>query len=221
LGSPLSAFGLFRQQQAGEGRKIELGGEGEVGALLAVFYKGSSYVEINPSRSGSEDEKIIESLARQVNAVIPGEPVIPVEAALFPEGSLVAGSQRYVDENLISSSYLGRGLTALYSEMGTEGQVRLFFGLPANAPEARERFDRFRSELNDSAPLRIGDSAGAVGKTQYQGLSAICLWRKYIFGATGLQNRESARPQLEALLEKLRKYDSIQQTERRTNEHEK
>ena len=207
LGNPLSAFGIFRQRQASEDRRTNLGVEGTIGSYLAVFYKGSFYVEINPLRDGSENEKVLESLARQVEKVIPGDSKLPAEVSIFPEENLVDGSERYADENLISSSYLGRGLTALYSNKGTDGRSRIFFGLPEDAADARQRFERFRSELKEAVPFRIGDAEGVLGKTPYQGLSIICLWQRFIFGATGFSNPDGVRPLLEALFNNLRRYD--------------
>jgi len=207
LGSPLSAFGIFRQRQTSEDRTIALGVEGTIGSYLAVFYKGSHYIEINPLRDGSEDERILESLARQVEKVIPGDSKLPAEIAIFPEEKLVKGSQRYVDENLISSSYLGRGLTALYSGKEADGRTRLFFGLPEDAENARKRYERFRSEMKMAVPFRIGDADGVFGKTPYQGMSVICFWRRFIFGATGFANPDGARPLLEALLKNLSRCD--------------
>jgi hypothetical protein len=207
LGSPLSAFGIFRQRQTSEDRRTHLGAEGTISSYLAVFYKGSFYVEINPLRNGSEDEKILESLARQVDRGIPGDSKLPAEVSIFPRENLVDGSERYADGNLISSSCLGRGLTALYSGKGTDERSRLFFGLPKDAADARSRFERFRSELKEAVPFQTGGAEGVFGKTPYQGMSIICLWRRFFFGATGFASPDGARPLLEALLQNLSRYD--------------
>jgi hypothetical protein len=207
LGHPLSAFGIFRQRRAPEDRTIDLGVEGTLSPYLAVFYKGSFYVEINPLRNGSEDEGILERLARQVEKTIPGDSKLPAEVSIFPGEKLVAGSQRYADENLISSSSLGRGLTALYSGQGTVGGIRLFFGLPENPADANNRFERFRSELKEAVPLRIGDANGVFGKTPYQGLSVIFLRQRFIFGAIGFSNLDEVKPLLESLLNSISRYD--------------
>ena len=207
LGNPLSAFGIFRQRRASEDRTIDVGVEGTVSPYLAVFYKGSFYVEINPLRDGSEDEKILESLARQVDQGIPGDSKLPAEVSIFPVEKLVAGSQRYADENLISSSCLGRGLTAIYSGQGTDGGIRIFFGLPENPADASNRFERFRSELKEAVPFRIGDADGVFGKTPYQGVSVIFLRQRFIFGAIGFSNLDEVKPLLESLLKNISRYD--------------
>ncbi len=131
LASRLSAFGAYRQQRDESSGELKVGVEGSTIEYLTTFYKGSHYIEIIPAGSESEDVPTMKKLASHVAAAIHGETELPPEVGLFPQKDLIAGSERYVDENLLSYSVMGRGLTAHYNQ-GGDTELRVFLALPAD-----------------------------------------------------------------------------------------
>ena len=204
LGSRLSALGSFRQQREEEASSLGAGVEGAIINYLAVFYKDKYYVEIIPLTSGNNDVAAMKLLAAYVDGVVPGSKDLPPELALFPPDGLIPKSERYVDESLISYSFMGRGLTALYKEGGKDKELRVFIALTPGESAAAEIYKGFSAKMNQPGPIRIGDREGVKGDLPYRGASLACVSGRFVYGCMGVGDEKKAASILVAVGEKLK-----------------
>jgi hypothetical protein len=205
LGSPLSAFGAYRQQREADAKPYSAGAEGAMIDYLTVFYKDKFYTEIIPQTGGDDDVGAMQLLAAWADSLIPGEKTLPPELALFPPDGLVKGSERYVDESLISYSFMGRGLTAVYKLPGQDKELRVFIALTAGPDKAAEIFKGFQGKMKEPQPLAIGGVEGAKGELPYRGLSLACMQGPFVYGCMGAGDEQKAAALLAALGERLKK----------------
>jgi hypothetical protein len=204
LASRLSAFGAYRQQRDSEAENADIGVECAVLDYLTTLYKGKYYIEIIPAGTGSEDPQTMKKLAAQVTEMVPGETDLPPEVNLFPEENLIEGSERYVDENLLSYSVMGNGLTAHYKQPG-DSDLRVFLALPEDTAAAKKVYDGFLEKIEDTSLRKLEKAQGIKGTTPYRGTAIMYLRDRFVFGCLSVQDEEYARTVLEALYEKLKR----------------
>ena len=205
LGSGLSAFGSYRQQRDESAEALNVGAEGAILDYLAVFFKGPYYIEIIPMESGENDVEAMKLLAATVDAQIPGTTKLPPELELFPKDMLVAGSERYVDENLISYSFMGAGMVARYQLPGAEKENRVFIAITKGDFRAFATMTEYQNMFEDPVPVRFGPAKGLKGKEQYRGITLVGKYNKYVFGCLDVEDEEACSKLLWAVAEKLRK----------------
>ena len=206
LNSRLSAFGAFRQQRESSAADIKIGCEGAITDYLTVFYKGNFYVEIIPMTSGDDDVGSMKLLAGHVVKLIPGAVEFPPEVGLFPQKGLIRGSERYVDENLLSYSFMGKGLVAQYLIEGEEKEIRVFISLTDNEKMAQDILKEYYGKLQSPSSIKIGDLTGFTGKEPYRGTTMLASWKQLVFGCIGVENEMKSIDLLNAVhlnLEKL------------------
>ncbi len=206
LGSDLSSLGAFRQQREEDAENYAVGVESALIEYLTVFYKDKYYVEIIPLRGGDDDVGAMRELAKWVDGMLPGEKTLPPEMSILPAEGLIRGSERYVDESLISYSFMGRGLTANYGEPVQEKEVRVFIGFAPDQGKADEIFTEFAGKLTNSQKITVGGSDGVKGELPYRGVSIACRYGSYVYGCMGVVDEKNATDLLIALGEKLKKY---------------
>jgi len=204
LGSDLSAFGSFRQQREEGAESMEAGAEGSILDYLAVFYKDRYYVEIIPM-SGDDTMPLMRRIAAEVEKNIPGEAVVPQRVKLFPEKDLVGGSERYVDENLISYSFMGRGLVAHYTPGGGDREVRVFIAIAEDEAKAKAVFDEYKGKLENPAPVTIAGAQAVKGREPYRGTTIVAQYKNFVFGCLDVKDEEAETALLAATLENLKK----------------
>ncbi len=205
LGSPLSAFGAYRQQKEEGANDLGIGAGGAITDYLAVFHKGPHYIEIIPMDSGDDDIRDMTRIAEQVAGRIPGGTALPREVGLFPDSRLVPGTERYVDENLISYSFMGRGLVAEYDIPGQDKPVRLFMALPTDPAAVGRIMTAYRERFTESEPVSVGGREGTAGQEPYRGTTVIVQLKTAVIGALGVENRDAVLPLLTALADNLTK----------------
>jgi len=204
LGSRLSSFGSYRQQREEEAKLFSAGVEGAIIDYLTVFYKDKYYVEIIPMSGGDDDTGAMTLLAGWVDSILPGSKDLPPELSLFPPDGLVTRSERYVDESLISYSFMGRGLTAVYKDPGQERELKLFIAFTPGPDQAGEIFKGFQSKMTQTQHLTIGGAEGVKGELPYRGPSIACVSGSYVYGCMGVSDEKKATDRLTTLGEHLK-----------------
>jgi hypothetical protein len=139
-----------------------------------------------------------------VDGLLPGTKDLPPELALFPQEGLIPRSERYVDESLISYSFMGKGLTALYKEGGKEKELRVFIALSPSESAAAEIYKGFAAKMTKTETVRIGGSEGIKGDLPYRGSSMEVTSGKYVYGCMGVGDEKKAASILVSIGEKLK-----------------
>ena len=189
LGSRLSAFGAYRQQREEGSDNLDIGCEGAITDELAVFYKGVYYVEIIPLETEYATQEKMILLANHLEKLIPGDNDIPPEITLFPKEGLIPGSERYVDEALLSHSFMGRGLTATYT-FPEENEVRAFIALTDSNKQTEDIVEKYKKMMENNSPVTIGSFQGIKGKEPYRGTVILGICRHYVFGCLNVVNEQ-------------------------------
>lgn len=210
LATPLSAFGAFRQQREDDAADYSAGVECALIDYLTTFHKDRYYVEITPRSSAgdSDDLGVMKELAAWVDALLPGAKTLPPELAILPAEGLVPRSERYVDESLISYSFMGRGLAAFYREPPEEKDVRVFVGFAPDSVKAEEIFTAFTGKMTNLQKITDGELSGVRGELPYRGISIAYRDGRHLFGAMGITDEATAVKRLSALAGNLKKYDA-------------
>lgn len=205
LGSNLSAFGAFRQQREEDASPLKIGAEGAQTDYLTVFWKSDRYVEIIPMSSGDPDLEGMKFLAKEIDKKIKAKPSLPKELSLLPQKGIKKGSERYVDENFMSYSFMGRGLTAVYSPAGGTDQFRVFIGLGDNVSSAEKIISSYKEKLQEQEIIKIGKMEGTKGKEPYRGTSIIAREGKFVYGAVDVKNESETLDILKQIQKNLKK----------------
>lgn len=206
LADALSGLGSYREQKDEEASSLGVGTEGYLADYLAAFYKNKYYVEITPTGSGDLDKDAITKLSADVEKTIPGNSILPPEIKIFPLDGMKPGSERYYGESLLSYSFLGKGLSALYSQKDGENDLRVFVSLAGSAEASSKTSDEFVKVLKNATKISLGGKVeGFKGELAYRGNSMIFHTGKYAFGCIGVIDEQKAVSILQKLLENLNK----------------
>ena len=122
---------------------------------------------------------------------------------------LIAGSERYVDENLLSYAVMGRGLTALYDQ-GGDSELRVFLALPDNNEEALKVYNGFNEKIKNGTLAKLEEAQGIKGDTPYRGMAVMYIRDKYVFGCLSVKNEDVATDVLGKLYSTLKKKGLVQ-----------
>ena len=204
LGGPLSAFGSYSQQRETDAAELNAGLGGAITDYLSVFHKGPYYIEIIPMSSGTDDIDNMKQLAAAIDTRIPGSPTLPAELGYLPTEGQTPGSLRYMDENLLSYSFMGRGIYATYPIEGQDKELRIFISFLDDLSKTKPMFDEYLTKLQNSSTVRLGDLEGHKGTEPYRGTTLLFTSGKFVFGCLGAENEGAALKLLAATLENLK-----------------
>jgi hypothetical protein len=206
LADALSGLGSYREQKDNEAAPLGIGTEGYLADYLAAFYKNKFYVEITPTGSGDLDKDAITKLSADVEKTIPGDTIIPPEIKLFPQEGIKPGSERYYGESLLSYTFLGKGLSALYNQKDGENDIRVFVSFAGSVDASLKTSEEFVKVLKNTSKVSLsGKLDGIKGEMAYRGNSMIFHSGKYAFGCIGVIDEQKALVILQKLLENLNK----------------
>ena len=212
LADRLSALGSYRQQKDEDTTEMNVGTEGYVIDYLSAFYKEKYYVEIVPMDEGDITE--MKHLAGYVEKSIPGTTEPPQELKLFPQDGLIPNSEMYFGESLLSYSFMGKGLSAMYKQEQDNKEIRIFISLKESEKQAKITVEEFRERLEKNISWienNFGDItvSGVSGTLAYRGNSVIFSYDKYVFGCISYTNFEETNLLLVKLFQNLKTFTNI------------
>jgi len=126
------AFGIYASERSSSYNFIDIGSQGYVVDGVLNFFKGNYYVKI---RTNSEKLKTLqaeESLARRVEALLPGEKEMPALLSLFPQEGRKLNEETYINESVLGHQFLNKAFRAVY-QAGNE--TFSIFLIKSSSPE--------------------------------------------------------------------------------------
>ena len=138
---PVQAFGMYASESYPEATPVNVGAQGYADGSVLNFWKGKYYVKITASSEESDVLKTVMDIAVHIATKIPGKAELPRIISLLPRWNMVAGSERYLLDDILGYAFLKNGVTAKYRVDGDE--LVLFVIDCRSAEKATEVFARF------------------------------------------------------------------------------
>jgi len=204
----LSALGCYREQKDDESSPLSAGTEGYLAEYLSAFYKDKYYVEITPVDSGDLNVEEVKKLSSDVEKKIPGKAEIPPEISYFAQNNLITGSETYFGESLLSYSFLGKGMSALYNQNNSDSELRVFISMAESKEKAKSIYDEFVKTLKETNKTTLGKLEGTKGELAYRGASEVFAYGNFVFGCIGMKDEMAANATLNKILENISATDS-------------
>ncbi len=113
------AFGIYSSERSSEYNFIDIGSQGYLVDGILNFFKGSYYVKIRTNSEKPKIRKAEESLARRIEASLPGEKSMPEMLSLFPKEGKINNSETFINESVLGHQFLNRAFKAVY-QAGSE-----------------------------------------------------------------------------------------------------
>jgi hypothetical protein len=142
MGTDLGAFGLYTSIRPPGAEPVDWGAEGFRSGTVGAAWKGRFVVHGGADDEETELTAMLDRLISGIIGTAPGSTDEPEIIAALPADGLVAGSRRYLAEDLLGHQFLPGGVLATYRLGDLEGQ--LFFsdlGSSAAAAEALSKLE--------------------------------------------------------------------------------
>jgi hypothetical protein len=187
MGTPLCAFGLFRQLQERHAHGIGTESAGEPRRIS--FWKSSLYSEVVDKSLEPVPDSMLASLARALSRRLPGDTNFPMEIRLLPEPGKIAGSEQYRMSGFLSRSFLNNVISAQYTRPA--GACTLFVMISPSDSAAAALLSLIGKAYN-------GDDTSAPKVSAFASRSRVA-------GCVGCTPKEFEKKWFGVLLEQLRK----------------
>ncbi len=132
MGNPLSAFGIYRNENPPLDDSVAIGAETQFSDFLAVMFSGRYYVKVE-SIKGKVSEGNSRSLMEELYSVLGGGETFPAELALLPAEGKRPETEYYIRDNFLGVSELSNALFARYER---DGLTFRRFVIPNQDPNA-------------------------------------------------------------------------------------
>jgi hypothetical protein len=189
MGTPLSAFGVFRREYAGDAIAIE---EATAATLSlpyqALLVKGNTYAKVNVFE-GELTEDVGRELLLGLAQGLPGGTAVPTELDLLPSEGKVAGSEGYKPSAFMGLVELTDCVYAEYANEGGE-PWQGFVVLPEAASAVWDGLSA------DWIPMELGTVPVLYREVPYLGLVGVARTDTGLFGVSGAANEAELRDRL-------------------------
>lgn len=198
----LCGFGIYSTERDNQAARVDIGSEGYVSDNALHFWQGPYYVKVTAFETGKAEQ--LEQLARAVSAKLDAPAGNPPQLAAFPEEGLVAGSQRYMAQDVLGHSELKNGFSADYDLGGKE--FKLFFILHDTLDQASHSFAAYREfmeKYSQSVTDGAVDNPLFTAQDSYYGKVVAVQSGRALLVVLGLDDPEQVNKYLQELTENL------------------
>ncbi len=190
MGSPLSAFGMYRSENPPVADSVRIGAEAQFSDYLAVMLTGRYYVKVETIK----DKTVFEncgSLFEELVAFLGDEDGFPAELSLLPRKDMVPLSESYVHESFLGVTELHHVLFARYQS--GETAYRRFVITGCDAGEFMKALPPTwkRSILENGLEVRIRE-------IPYIGPAGLVIRNGKAYGVADVRDEVKARKILES-----------------------
>lgn len=203
MGSLLDAFGIYSNYRDTKSKLIDIGAEGYGGRGQAVFYQDKYFIKVRAQKMNAKPEDV-DSLAKQISAVLPENEQTPAELALIDIPEVVPQTVRYIGQSVLGYEFFPRGLLAQVK--AGEKTARVFVVMPKEGETAETMLASYEKYLfeNGAAPQKTGPDKLAVTDPLHRG-TIVKTAAANLVGATEFDTPGLAEPFVKALEQKSEK----------------
>jgi hypothetical protein len=108
------AFGIYASERSSSYNYIDIGSQGYIVDGVLNFFKGNYYVKIRTSSEKLKTLQAVESLAKRVEAMLPGEKEMPALLSLFPKEGKKMNEETFINESVLGHQFLNKAFKAVY-----------------------------------------------------------------------------------------------------------
>jgi len=179
MGTPLNAFGVYKQESAGDGVQLADAVEAVIAPpYQALLLKGATYVKVN-AVEGELTESIARDLLDAVASALPGETTYPSELSLLPEEGKISGTEGYRRRGFLGLTELS---DCIYAEYGGEGEATWRGFVVPDSPESATMWDTLAEQWDS---LEHGGRTVLFREIPYGGLVGVTRTEQGIWGVSG------------------------------------
>jgi len=179
MGTPLNAFGVYKQESAGDGVQLANAVEAVIAPpYQALLLKGATYVKVN-AVEGELTEASGRDLLEAIAAALPGETTYPSELSLLPEEAKISGTEGYRRRGFLGLTELS---DCIHAEYGGEGEAtwRGFV-----VPESVESSTTWGALAEQWDSLEHGGRTVLFREIPYGGIVGVTQTEQGIWGVSG------------------------------------
>jgi hypothetical protein len=202
MADKLCGFGIYSAERNSFAPRIDVGSEGYVTDNALHYWQGPYYVKVTSFETGSGEE--LEQLARAISGKLDAPAGNPAELSAFPEKGLVAGSQRYMAQDVLGHSELKNGFSADYEAGGNE--FKLIFIMHDEATQADHSYQVYREfmqQYSDGVEDGGADYPLFTAQDSYYGKVVAMQTGRAVVVSLGLEEPELVNEYLQKLIENL------------------
>ena len=167
MGEETRAFGIYSSERYPESHFLAIGNQGywEEGALN--FIVGDFYVKLLCFDCGAGAEKVLTSIAREVEQKIPNSGKLPPLLGLFSMEGLIANSEKFILHNVLGYGFLHHGYLASFKAQDQEFELFIIQG--KDAADAQGMMTKYLDGQRESGQAARPTDLGFHVRDRYSG----------------------------------------------------
>jgi hypothetical protein len=183
----IMAFGIYSSERSASFHFTDLGSQGYVIDGAINFFKGDYYVKIRTYSKDTKTLKAAESLAHNVDAMLPGGSGMPATLSAFPVELRKVNEETFINESVLGHRFLNKAFRANYQT--GEDLFSVFILDKLSAEEVRKTVNEYLA----SAGMETIDSESGkyMFKDGYNGTIYLSWKDKRIVIISGLSKDQS------------------------------
>ncbi len=152
--NPTQAFGIYSQERLATARYLDVGAQGYQEPTVFNFITGPYYVKINGYKTGPEDEKIMSSFGRKIEAALGGKTLLPEILSAFPADGKKENTEKFIAKDFLGYSFLHNGFTTDYEVAGKKFKI---FAIEGRDPDdCRGMVEKYLAQNKSQAQVAQG-----------------------------------------------------------------
>lgn len=195
-----AAFGIYTFKRSAEGKRVDLGNEGQIEDYYLNFWKGNFLVTLTGFDEEEETVEGLVELAKVVDAKIESKGITPALLSLLPEKGLIKKSVKYFRRHLgiynIHKFFtkdvfkIHEGIRGSY-----RGDYEVFIFSYKHSEESQKRFNEAKEKFAQSPGYRKSGEVEDVFKIMDSHGQHIFIksFREYIFIVLGAKKEDIAK----------------------------
>jgi hypothetical protein len=195
MGTPLNAFGVYKQESSGDGVRLANAVEAVISPpYQALLLKGVTYVKVN-AVEGDLTEATGRGLLEAIAAALPGQTTYPSELGLLPETGRIAGTEGYQQRDFLGLTELS---DCIYAEYGGEGEATWQgFVMRASAEQESATWDMLAEQWES---LEHDGRTILFREIPYRGLVGVTRTEQGIRGVSGAADQAELLSRLDRIV---------------------
>jgi hypothetical protein len=192
--APEYAFGIYSIERTPQYNYQDFGSQGYVEESLVHYISGNHYVKAVTNESGEKVQEALTMIAKKVEDILGDPGTIPPEFSSFPEKGRIKNSEKFISDNFLGHSFMGRVFTVDY-QVGEENFV-LFLMKKESAESCGKMLESYYKFTKQEVEITEGHH---TIKDKYNGTIQMTWKGKRIWGILNANNPDLWKEYMEMM----------------------